>query len=145
MSLWDTAGSEEYDKLRPLSYPSTDVFIICFSVIEPSSLVNVTNKWYYEITSSCPEAPVVLVGTKVELRDSESSVEALKTIGLAPVTRELGEAAAKKIHAVKYLECSAYTQMGLREVFDVAVRSALARWAEIKEPKKKNKCKCELL
>ena len=37
LSIWDTAGQEDYDRLRPLSYPQTDVFLICFSVVSPSS------------------------------------------------------------------------------------------------------------
>uniref|UniRef100_A0A1A9UIT5 Uncharacterized protein n=1 Tax=Glossina austeni TaxID=7395 RepID=A0A1A9UIT5_GLOAU len=49
LGLWDTAGQEDYDRLRPLSYPQTDVFLICFSVASPSSFKNVTSKWYPEI------------------------------------------------------------------------------------------------
>jgi cell division control protein 42 len=38
LSLWDTAGQEDYDRLRPLSYPGTDVFLICFSIDSHESL-----------------------------------------------------------------------------------------------------------
>jgi Ras-related C3 botulinum toxin substrate 1 len=44
LGLWDTAGSDEYNTLRPLSYPGTDVFIICFSLISISSFENVKTK-----------------------------------------------------------------------------------------------------
>ena len=44
LSLWDTAGQEDYDRLRPLSYPETDVVIICYSIDNPISLVNVQDK-----------------------------------------------------------------------------------------------------
>ena len=37
LGLWDTAGQEDYDRLRPLSYPMTDVFLVCFSVVSPTS------------------------------------------------------------------------------------------------------------
>lgn len=62
LGLWDTAGQEDYDRLRPLSYPQTDVFLICFSVASPSSFENVTSKWYPEIKHHCPDAPIILVG-----------------------------------------------------------------------------------
>lgn len=62
LGLWDTAGQEDYDRLRPLSYPQTDVFLICFSVTSPSSFENVTSKWYPEIKHHCPDAPMILVG-----------------------------------------------------------------------------------
>ncbi len=44
LGLWDTAGQEDYDRLRPLSYPQTDVFLICFSIVSPPSFDNVTTK-----------------------------------------------------------------------------------------------------
>ena len=49
LGLFDTAGQEDYDRLRPLSYPETDVFLVCFSVVSPSSFENVKEKWYPEI------------------------------------------------------------------------------------------------
>ena len=44
LGLWDTAGQEDYDRLRPLSYPQTDVFLVCFSIASPPSFDNVTSK-----------------------------------------------------------------------------------------------------
>ncbi|KAH8009702.1 hypothetical protein HPB51_019013 [Rhipicephalus microplus] len=64
LGLWDTAGQEDYDRLRPLSYPQTDVFLICFSVVSPSSFENVTSKWFPEIKHHCPDAPIILVASK---------------------------------------------------------------------------------
>ncbi|ELT97773.1 hypothetical protein CAPTEDRAFT_21696 [Capitella teleta] len=125
LGLWDTAGQEDYDRLRPLSYPQTDVFLICFSVVSPSSFDNITMKWYPEVKHHCPDAPILLVGTKIDLRDDKEVVGQLAAQSLAPVKREQGIKMASKVRAVKYLECSALTQRGLKQVFDEAVRAVL--------------------
>jgi Ras-related C3 botulinum toxin substrate 1 len=49
LGLWDTAGQEDYDRLRPLSYPQTDVFLICFAVVSPSSYDNINQRWLPEV------------------------------------------------------------------------------------------------
>ena len=80
IGLWDTAGQEDYDRLRPLSYPQTDVFLICFSIVNPASFENVRTKWFSEIKYYCPEIPIILVGTKVDLRDDLHTLERLHVI-----------------------------------------------------------------
>ena len=62
LSLWDTAGQENYDRVRPLGYPNTDVFLMCFSVVEPNSFNNIKAKWYPEIDHHCHGVPIILVG-----------------------------------------------------------------------------------
>lgn len=54
LGLWDTAGQDDYDRLRPLSYPDTDVFLICFSLVSPNSFANVSDKWSPEINHHAP-------------------------------------------------------------------------------------------
>eukprot|EP01126_Amoeba_proteus_P040907 TRINITY_DN4388_c0_g2_i1.p1 TRINITY_DN4388_c0_g2~~TRINITY_DN4388_c0_g2_i1.p1 ORF type:complete len:201 (-),score=37.59 TRINITY_DN4388_c0_g2_i1:55-657(-) len=126
LSLWDTAGQEDYDRLRPLSYPQTNVFLLCFSVISETSFKNVKTKWWPEVTHHCP-TDNVLVGTKVDLRDNAEFLESLKEKGLSPISQQQGEQLAAEIKAVKYLECSALTQKGLKEVFDFAIKNVLVR------------------
>ena len=51
LALWDTAGQEEYDRLRPLSYPETDLLFVCFAIDCPNSLENVMDKVSHNIHS----------------------------------------------------------------------------------------------
>ncbi|XP_025404809.1 transforming protein RhoA-like isoform X2 [Sipha flava] len=69
LALWDTAGQDDYDRLRPLSYPNSDVVIVCYSIDTPGSLINVTDKWVPEVRYFCPDVPLILVGNKKDLRD----------------------------------------------------------------------------
>jgi cell division control protein 42 len=64
-----SAGQEDYDRLRPLSYPQTDVFLVCFSVTSPASFENVKEKWLPEVHHHCPGVPCLIVGTQIDLRE----------------------------------------------------------------------------
>ncbi|OTF76509.1 ras-like protein GTP-binding protein Rho1-like protein [Euroglyphus maynei] len=134
LALWDTAGQEDYDRLRPLSYPDTDVILMCFSIDSPDSLENIPEKWSPEVRHFCPNVPVILVGNKKDLRNDPYTVKSkIKT-----VSTEEGKAMAEKINAFGYLECSAKTKDGVREVFEVATRAAL-------QSKKRRRKKCIIL
>eukprot|EP00010_Vexillifera_abyssalis_P008637 CAMPEP_0201543954 /NCGR_PEP_ID=MMETSP0173_2-20130828/234_1 /ASSEMBLY_ACC=CAM_ASM_000268 /TAXON_ID=218659 /ORGANISM="Vexillifera sp., Strain DIVA3 564/2" /LENGTH=204 /DNA_ID=CAMNT_0047951885 /DNA_START=40 /DNA_END=654 /DNA_ORIENTATION=+ len=124
LGLWDTAGSDEYNTLRPLSYPGTDVFIICFSLVSPQSYDNVKKKWYPEVSHFNPDTPIVLVGTKLDLRGKSETIQSLKENGLEPVQEDQGHKLAKEIGASNYLECSALDQTNLPQVFEEAVKAA---------------------
>ena len=138
INLWDTAGQEDYDRLRPLSYPQTDVFLLCFSLISPASFENVKAKWYPEIRHHCPDTPIILVGTKLDLREDKATLQQLRDKNLAPVTYPQGLKLMKDVEALKYVECSALTQKGLKRVFDESIRAAVT---PRKSTKKKSKCK----
>lgn len=125
LGLFDTAGQEDYDRLRPLSYPSTDVFLVCFSVISPPSFENVKEKWFPEVHHHCPGVPCLIVGTQIDLRDDKVIIEKLQRQRLRPIGPEQGERLARELRAVKYVECSALTQRGLKNVFDEAIVAAL--------------------
>ena len=125
LGLWDTAGQEDYDRLRPLSYPQTDVFLICFSIVSPPSFDNVKAKWYPEIEHHAPNVPIILVGTKLDLREDRGTTEALRTKRMEPVSYEQALQVSRDIGAHKYLECSALTQRNLKSVFDEAIRYSI--------------------
>ncbi|KAI9776023.1 MAG: Rho GTPase protein rac1 [Geoglossum umbratile] len=122
LGLWDTAGQEDYDRLRPLSYPQTDVFLICFSIVSPPSFDNVKAKWFPEIEHHAPGVPIILVGTKLDLREDPDTLDSLRNKKMEPVSYEQAIIVSKEIRATKYLECSALTQRNLKSVFDEAIR-----------------------
>lgn len=140
LSLWDTAGQEEFDKLRSLSYSDTHCIILCFSIDSHDSLENVKNKWVGEILEHCEGVKLILVALKADLRqsdndDSNTNTNEDSNLGTSAytnngqlkklVTYEEGVAMAKQIGALRYLECSAMKNRGVKEVFTEAARIAL--------------------
>ncbi|CAL1703860.1 unnamed protein product [Somion occarium] len=112
LALWDTAGQEEYDRLRPLSYPESDVILIVFSI-------------------DFPGTPLILVGTKTDLRRDEQTRRMLSAQGQTTVTAERGAAVAREIGA-KYIECSAKTGDGVQDVFGLALRESMrGKWGKM--------------
>ncbi|KAL9119380.1 MAG: hypothetical protein Q9187_004066 [Circinaria calcarea] len=132
LALWDTAGQEEYDRLRPLSYPETDLLFVCFAIDCPNSLENVMDKWYPEVLHFCPTTPIILVGLKSDLRTKRTCIDLLKTQGLTPVTPEQGGRVADRMGAV-YVECSSKEMKGVDEVFELAVNTAVGQEMVIRE------------
>ena len=124
LGLWDTAGQEGYDRLRPLSYPQTDVFVICFSVTSPASFTHVGQKWKKELEDHAMGVPFLVVGTKADLRDDEAQVQALKDKQQYK-TFDQYKTEALALGATYYCECSAIKNQGLDEVFQEAIRAAL--------------------
>lgn len=138
LALWDTAGQEDYDRLRPLSYPDTDVILMCFSIDAPDSLDNIPEKWTPEVKHFCPNVPIILVGNKKDIRNDDAIRRELARMKQEPVKPDQGKVMADTIGAFAYLECSAKTKEGVREVFEMATRAAL-------QVKKKKRGKCILL
>lgn len=120
LALWDTAGQEEYERLRPMSYSKSHVILIAFALDTPDSLENVTTKWIEEVRSICgPSIPVILVGCKADLRPQTITPD-------TPwVTREQGERVAQAIGARAYKECSALKIEGVDDVFETATRASM--------------------
>ncbi|KAI0305951.1 small GTPase superfamily [Multifurca ochricompacta] len=130
LSLWDTAGQEEFDRLRSLSYAETHVVMMCFSVDNPTSLENVETKWLDEILEYCPGVKLVLVALKCDLRDDASTKERLARYGMQTVQYEEGLATARRIRASRYLECSSKHNRGVSEVFYEVARVSLTTRAK---------------
>ncbi|XP_023161798.1 ras-like GTP-binding protein RhoL isoform X1 [Drosophila hydei] len=114
LTLWDTAGQEDYERLRPLSYPNTNCFLLCYSISSRTSFENIKSKWWPEIRHFGTNVPVVLVGTKLDLRIPNSEKF---------VTTQEGRRLRKEIHAHSLVECSAKKKLNLEQVFEEAVRA----------------------
>lgn len=112
LGLWDTSGQEDYDRLRPLSYPDSDVIIVTYTVDNPESFICVEDKWVPEIRHFCPKVPMLLVATKVDLRDDEYKIKVLAESKESAVTLNEGRELAQKIGAYSFVECSAKTGVG---------------------------------
>lgn len=130
LNLWDTAGQEEYDRLRPLSYPQTDIFLICFAITEKNSFRNVCDKWLPELKlnsniennslfTNYNKLPILLVGTKADLDGTIPETDSNY------ISKEEIEKCVNDNGFMGYIECSAMTQVGVREVFEKAIESVV--------------------
>lgn len=145
LSLWDTAGQEEFDRLRSLSYDDTDLIMLCYSVDSKDSLENVESKWVGEIADNCPGVKLVLVALKCDLRENEAEEDGANTnnpeLGGQQEKKPLinydqGLEVARRINALRYLECSAMRNRGVNEAFTEAARVALS----VKKDSQESKC-----
>ncbi|KAI9358548.1 transforming protein RhoA-like protein [Zopfochytrium polystomum] len=124
--LWDASTPHDYPCLRPLSYPGTNAFILCFSVGDPQTLASVESEWLPELQHHCPHTPIVLVGCRKDLRGDPEIVAELARVGSQPVTYEEGLQMAQRIGASQYLECSALENDGVIDVFKAATVQSLS-------------------
>jgi len=149
LRLYDTAGQEEYDRLRPLSYPGTNIVLLCFSVAQRSTYDSISSKWAPEVRHYLPRTPTILVGLKKDIRDGSDDDH---PVYYDPVKKEEGEDLAKKIGASLYMESSAKKEEGVSEIFEKAMTicwpektaSASGAGGDDDGPKKK-KSGCTLL
>ena len=93
-------------------------FFLFFFVLIFFSVQNITAKWYKEVIHYCPDVPLILVGTKLDLREDPATISKLQSLGQAPISTAKGQELASKISAFRYMECSALSQAGLKDVFD---------------------------
>jgi len=132
--LWDTAGQEDYDRLRPLSYPGADVVLLCFSTISQASFDAIREKWAPEVHHYIPNIPHILVGTKIDLREEKHPDP--NSGKFEPITADQGRKMAEEIQAVKYMEVSSKTGRGVNEVYHEAVNLVLAERESATNPGK---------
>lgn len=112
-------GQEDYDKLRPLSYPHTNIFLLFFSIASKVSFKNIKERWISEIRHFAPNTPIILIGTMSDLRFENTNFQL--------VSKEEGVHLAREIGAISYKECSAISHEGLKEIFDEAIKTALEK------------------
>lgn len=118
----------------------TDIFIICFSTISRASFENVKSKWMPELHKHSPGVPIILIGTKTDIRDDEEILKKFEVT--SPVFASEAEQLVKQSAGLNvYAECSALTQDGLKGVFDITIRTAL----EKPNQKSSTKCFCKWL
>ncbi|KAI9358266.1 GTP-binding protein rho5 [Zopfochytrium polystomum] len=138
LNLWDIAYNDDFPRLRPLAYPLTDVFVLCFSVGDPRTLARVESEWFPEIRHHCPHSPILLVGCRKDLRDDPETLADLARNGRHPVTYEEGFRMAQLMGAAQYVECSAIQNDGVNDVFKAA---ALQCGSPCKMPAASRRCR----
>ncbi|XP_037734469.1 rho-related GTP-binding protein RhoF isoform X2 [Chelonia mydas] len=140
LNLYDTAGQEDYDRLRPLSYQNTNMVLICYDVMNPTSYDNVLIKWYPEVSHFCRGVPLILIGCKTDLRKDKEHLRKLMSSEQEPITYTQGEATCQQMKAQAYLECSAKCRENIEDVFKEATNIALNAMKKAKRRKKRKRC-----
>ena len=125
LMITSTSGLEDYDRLRPLSYPHTDVVVVVFSVVHPNSYYNVTKKWIPEVKFHMPKTPIVLVGNKTDQRNDPGCLKRLAEQKKKPTTTEMGKKLAREINAATYIECSCLDLRGVKNLFEKSHKLSL--------------------
>ena len=125
ISIWDTSGRDDLRGFRSQSFRDTDIFLICYSVVCPLSFGNIDKKWVPEIQKICPDTPMVVVGTKLDLRDNQTIIAKLAKQNTRPITYEQGLAMANKVRARFYCECSSISRKGVQSLFYEAIRTTI--------------------
>ncbi|KAM4808791.1 rho-related GTP-binding protein RhoH [Rhinophrynus dorsalis] len=118
LGLWDTAGNDAFKSIRPLSLQNADIVLLCFSVANHNSYLNLRNKWIAEVRQNLPHVPVLVVATQTDQRE-------LDHIRIPCISSLDGKQLAHDVRAKGYLECSALSNRGVQQVFECAVRTAV--------------------
>ncbi|KAL5550963.1 hypothetical protein UlMin_001139, partial [Ulmus minor] len=141
LGLWDTAGQEDYSRLRPLSYRGANIFVLAFSLISRASYEN----WMPELCRFAPNVSIVLVGTKLDLHEDISYLA--DHMGSNVITSSQGEELRKQIDATAYIECNSKTQQNVKAVFGTTIKVFLQpqRRKEITRQKRHRSSGCAIV
>ncbi|CAL8280933.1 rho-related GTP-binding protein RhoF isoform X1 [Gadus morhua] len=140
LNLYDTAGQDDYDRLRPLSYQEAHLIMVCYDVTNPTSFENVLIKWHPELKHFCKDIPVILIGCKTDLRKDKERIRKLKAVDQTPITYTQGEDVRQQMNAELYLECSAKHQENVEQVFQETTKTALEACRKARKRKRKRLC-----
>ncbi|KAF2099986.1 ras family GTP-binding protein Rho1p, partial [Rhizodiscina lignyota] len=120
-AFYDTNGVMDYDRIRPMSYPNTDIILLCFTINEPHALSNIEEKWVDEIRRYLDGVDVVLVGNMSDLRDDPGQRQE------DMISTQEAEEFAERMGALKYFECSAKTGEGVKELFEFVAMNSIIK------------------
>lgn len=137
LSLFDTAGKEDYEKLRVISYLNCNVFLICFSAVDRDSLANVEKRWVPEIRHYLPNTPYILVCCKTDLRGTQN-VDGVKSF--SEVSSNEASDVTDRCGASCYAECSSQTTDGISNVIQGTIETVLKF-----ENSERSCCKCTII
>eukprot|EP01089_Gocevia_fonbrunei_P001083 TRINITY_DN11033_c0_g1_i1.p1 TRINITY_DN11033_c0_g1~~TRINITY_DN11033_c0_g1_i1.p1 ORF type:complete len:197 (-),score=26.19 TRINITY_DN11033_c0_g1_i1:37-627(-) len=145
LNLFDTPGQEDYSQIRRLYYAQTNVFLICFSMVNEASFTNTSKKWLKELKSySTPDTRYILVGTKIDLLNDPTTLNELQQAGERPTTVSEALDLAKKLR-IPFISCSALNSANINNLLDLIVQTAVASKKEHKKLVKTYTCKKEIL
>ena len=133
--LSDTSSQDDMEDLGAMTYANVDIFLICFSIIDPISFENVEKKWVAEIKRYVKQPFIVLVGLKSDLRNNESTNNDLSQKNALPISYLQGKSKSEKIDAECYCECSSKSLDRVKSVFDQAFEALF---------KSKKGCNCNI-
>jgi small GTP-binding protein len=140
--LWDTAGSDIYDNIRPLVHPNTDVFVLCYNPTQPETFDHVREKWYVEANRTEPNGQFIVLALKTDLLQDVTTLQTLGRKHQVPISAQQGIDFALEIGAYKYLECSSLQDELTGDLAKIMNHIARAKFP--KEDKKDKRLKCNI-